>query len=111
MYHFLTHTTFADLQTVIVEPVAGMQAISAACTGAAIAAAGTYQMYHAVWKSRDHIAEVCSVYRVQVDPTGRQVRLRAAYALFLCAVARAHAARRPSRLPWISRRPSGYTMK
>lgn len=52
-----------------------MQALSALCTGAALGAVGTYQMYHAVWKSRDFVAERSLVYVQQHDPTGRQVRL------------------------------------
>lgn len=52
----------------------GMQALTAVFTGAALGAAGTYQMYHAVWKSRDKVAEQSSLYVQQHDPTGRQVR-------------------------------------
>jgi hypothetical protein len=55
----------------------GLQAVSAACTGAALGAVGTYQVYHAVWKSRDHVAERSSLYDVKPDPTGREVSGRA----------------------------------
>ncbi|KAG8462494.1 hypothetical protein KFE25_010319 [Diacronema lutheri] len=50
-----------------------MQALTAVFTGAALGAAGTYQMYHAVWKSRDKVAEQSSLYVQQHDPTGRQL--------------------------------------
>ncbi|KAJ1638597.1 hypothetical protein T492DRAFT_900007 [Pavlovales sp. CCMP2436] len=50
-----------------------MQAVSAAITGASIAAAGTYQLYHAVWKSRDSIAEASSLYAFKPDPASREL--------------------------------------
>lgn len=88
-----------------------MQAFSALCTGAAAGAVGTYHMYHAVWKSRDHVAESSSMYVQQHDPTGRQVRRRGsacactrrglASSRASCNPERAHAPRAPSsaRLP------------
>lgn len=88
-----------------------MHAFSALCTGAAAGAVGTYHMYHAVWKSRDHVAESSSLYVQQHDPTGRQVRRRGsacactrkglASSRASCNPERAHAPRAPSsaRLP------------